>query len=692
MLNAWIDFETRSRADLKAMGSYKYANHWSTEIRCMAWAIGDEDPNLWLPGDPFPERLAKAIAAGYLVHAHNAQFERNLWDAKREAMGWPAVKFTQWRCTAAKAAYFNHPRHLAGGVEMLLPNIEGKDMEGNALMCKMCMPIKIALTKCVCDVPCECTCGCACEPVCTCEPDRLYKDGSCRCTGKTGCRCKCTAGCKCKHEWIDDNDSVLRLGLYCMQDVVVERELDRVLPHWPEAEVKVWLMNERINERGAPMDRRLCEGATEVLNGKLESLSASIEKLTNGEITSGNQCQRIKKLVIGEGVDLVSLDAATVAAVLETRIPPIVRDILQLRQITSGAAAKKFQAALDCMDDDDRARNLFLYYGASATGRFASLKVQLQNMKKGSDKTGVFCDAIGKTSPEEVVELAELLYGDTVITELGKNVRSLICARDGYTLLRCDSSQIECRVLQWLCGNQKMLRMFGAGEDPYIDMAQKVFNKLVTKAMQERQIGKVAVLGLGFGMGAKRFKEQVYEMTGIVLTEKFAMHVVQVYRKANPKVPAYWKNLEAAAKSCLARRQPTKIGLITFYARGKYLVIRLPSGRELFYYEAKFTGEGRGQRFEFRSPRGHRSEWAGGLLCENIVQAAARCTLVSYMAEAETRGLKVVSHIHDELMVECPEDEVEEQGEILTECFAILPDWAKGLPTASELTIGRRYA
>ena len=62
-----IDFETYSEADLKSAGAYVYAAHPSTDILCMAWAIGDEEPSLWLPGQPFPERLRDAIREGARV-------------------------------------------------------------------------------------------------------------------------------------------------------------------------------------------------------------------------------------------------------------------------------------------------------------------------------------------------------------------------------------------------------------------------------------------------------------------------------------------------------------------------------------------------------------------------------------------------------------------------------------------------
>jgi DNA polymerase len=644
-LKAFIDFETRSAVDLIATGVYKYAAHHTTDVLCMAYALDDDPVQLWSRGNPFPAELAEAIEKGYQIHAWNSQFERIIW-AKCKP-DWPEIDFDQWRCTAAKSRHANMPGALAQATALCLPHLAGKDKDGARVMRTMCKPgkwTKAELAN---------------------HPNR-HDPGL---------------------KWIEDPISMAILEAYCMQDVVVEREMDKWLPTWPESEIKVWQCNERINDRGVPFDMKLCVGGHLMLKQQLAELSNRIHKLTDGEITTGNQIQKIRDFCNSRGINETCFDARHIEDLLDSDIPDDVRDVLKLRQITAGAAAKKYKAALDLMETDHRGRGLFMYHGASQTGRFASMKVQLQNMKKGSDRTETFAKAVYSGH----YDIMKMLYGDQIVTELGKNVRSMICAPEGHKLVRCDSSQIECRVLHWLAGNEKMLKLFRDGEDPYIDLASKVYNRQITKDDPERQIGKFAVLGLGFGMGAGRFVGQCYEQGGIEINEKFAHRVVNLFRTDNPKIPAFWSDLETTAMQCVGRRQTLRVGKLVLAMEGDYMVMILPSGRRLFYYQPKFTGEGRSLRFQYTGPRGIRSEWAGGLLCENAVQAVARDTLTVYMRRAMSVDLDIVAHVHDELMVQCRADEDWQTKEMLMEAFTTKAPWMAGLPTAHEAKIRRRY-
>ncbi len=680
MPKIFFDFETRSRADLKAFGAYKYAAHPSTEILCMAYAADDEPTSIWYKGQPCPPLIMQAIDEGWEFHAHNAGFERAVYNSVCvEKLGWPEIPADRYRCTAAKAAHGNHPRKLESAAKQLLPG-EGKDMSGNAHMLTMCAPKVKTLANCMCEPRCECNCGCRCEPLCVC------KSKKCRC--REVCKCRvCRNNCKCVHPWIDDRASMIRLGEYCIQDVDIERKLDKKLPAWPENEIKIWQANERINDRGVPLDRALSVRATKILQGKMESIGADLLKKTDGAIYSGNQNVAIKNYINERGVNTDSIDKENVERILDMDITNEVRDILQFRQISAGSAGAKFSSAVDVMQGDDRGRGLFMYYGAM-TGRFASLKTQIQNMKKGGDKNGVFVNAL--MSDDDM--LIDLIYGDQIISEIGKNVRKMVYPGPGYKLLRCDSSQIECRVLHWLCDSEKMLTLFRNDEDPYCSFASMALNRTITKDnYDERQLGKAAVLGLGFGMGAARFVAQAFAQYRLTLNLKFAKTIVDLYRKTNQPVVQFWHRLEKAAKACCDRKITTRVGKLVFRYEGAYMTMELPSGRKIYYYKAKFEGSGRDMRFVYTSTRGERHEWAGGLLCENAVQAVARDTLCHYMQLALARGIDIVAHVHDEAIAQAKDHEAEAHGQLLMECFADQPTWAAGLPCASELTIADRY-
>ncbi len=630
----FIDFETRSRVDLRVSGVNRYARDPSTEVLCMAYAIEDGLVGLWKPGDMHPTMLLYAVAIGSLLHAHNAGFERAIWQhIMVERYDWPPIPLEHWRCTAAKAAYANHPRSLDGASSRLLPEEYHKDGEGWKVMLK------------------------------TCKPDS-------------------------KGEWVEDDATLQRLYTYCQQDVEVERKLDEVLPDWPDSEVEVWQLNERINDRGVPIDRELCEGAAYILDTTLSGLADRISEMTKGEITTGNQVLRIRKFVAERGVSMTCLDKDAVAGALEGELPEDVRDVLQLRQLTAGAAAKKFISVLGIAEEDDRARGMFMYYSA-ATGRFGSGKTQFHNMKKGGDRGTSFRDTVISKD----MDLVGLMYGNAMVSVLGRNVRSLVCVPEGHKLLRIDASQIECRILHWLAGDEKMLDMFRAKEDPYIKFACKIFNKaMIGKDDHERAVGKAAVLGLGFGMGAVRFVGQVKEQAGVEIIERFARRVVKLYRAENALVTQLWNKYEAAAKTCVETGQTTRVGKIIFHMENEYLKVTLPSGRQLFYYKPAFRKGQRGPRFEYLGPTGIRHKWAGGLLVENIVQAIARDILVHAMLIMQDRQVPIVMHVHDEAMAQVRLHFVDGTKERMMAAMTKSPKWAAGLPLAAELKVAERYA
>lgn len=142
-VNAYhLDYETKSAADLRAVGIYRYAEHPTTDILCMAYAYNDEAPKLWTPDQPWPEELNAHIGANLPIFAHNAQFERLITDfISCPRYGCAPVAPEQWYCTAAMAAAMALPRSLEGVGEALGLAIQ-KDMQGSRHMLKMARPRK----------------------------------------------------------------------------------------------------------------------------------------------------------------------------------------------------------------------------------------------------------------------------------------------------------------------------------------------------------------------------------------------------------------------------------------------------------------------------------------------------------------------------------------------------------------------
>jgi DNA polymerase len=208
-----IDFETRSELDLREVGLHRYARHASTAIWCMAYAFGDEEPRLWTPGQPIPQDVAQHVASGYVVKAHNAPFELEIWSEILASKGWPALTADQTICTMSLAYAMGLPGALEDGALALGLHML-KDTEGRAIMLKFARPWRTEPTRWMDECPSF-----------TVNGNRL--------TGAEG---------------------LARLKAYCQQDVRVERELDKRLMPLSAYERKVWLLDYKINQRGVAID------------------------------------------------------------------------------------------------------------------------------------------------------------------------------------------------------------------------------------------------------------------------------------------------------------------------------------------------------------------------------------------------------------------------------------------------------
>ena len=151
------DFETRSYAKLKKVGTEAYAMDVTTDVICACWGIDDEPIQSWWPGkyetDDMPDDLYDALferRVGYRAHyieAHKADFEIMIWRyVMARKYGWPEPFIDQWRDTMAVACYYALPAALDRLARVL--GFEGKDPAGGRLMTKYSkLYLKTAKTK-----------------------------------------------------------------------------------------------------------------------------------------------------------------------------------------------------------------------------------------------------------------------------------------------------------------------------------------------------------------------------------------------------------------------------------------------------------------------------------------------------------------------------------------------------------------
>lgn len=630
-----VDFESRSAVDLRKTGVYIYADDPSTDVWCMAYAFDDEEPKVWTPGDPIDVRLEDYIVEGGKLRAWNSSFERVIWNKiMAPRYNWPRTGASQWFCTMAQASAMGLPRALGQAADVLGVE-QQKDKSGQALMMRMA------------------------------RPRRTNPDGS--------------------HVWWDTPDKMAALIRYCKQDVRTEIAVAERLVEMDAQERQVFLLDQRINDRGVMLDRDLLNRVRVLADNSKEEIDAEIARLTKGKVTGATKGVDLVKWLNSYGVRTKSVDKQHVAALLaRDDLHPVIRKVLELRQDGAKSSTAKLDSMENAAGPDDRMRGLLVYHGA-ATGRWSGKLVQPQNFPRPAKKQDELNEIIAKLKRGESV--ADHGAGTQIASDL---LRSMLIAKPGHRLLFADYSAIEARVLAWLAGETTLVETFAKGGDVYKVMAKDIYNKPVDKIDgNERQVGKMAILGCGYGMGGKRFAEQCAAM-GIAVDVEEAKRIVSVYREANSAISGYWRQLEEEfLENCR--------GVIA--RGGEFARLPLKSGRCLTYHNPRIVeretpwGEKR-ESVEVDTLNSVTRQWTsqiiwGGLLTENVVQATARDLMAGAMMRLEMAGYPVVMSVHDEIICEVPAERgvLAEMIELMVE----VPAWAKGCPIAAEGKAGLRY-
>ena len=246
-----------------------------------------------------------------------------------------------------------------------------------------------------------------------------------------------------------------------------------------------------------------------------------------------------------------------------------------------------------------------------------------------------------------------------------------------------------------------MLKLFHSGADIYCAMASDIYGYPCTKAhVDERALGKVAILGLGYQMGAEKFQATCLKMAGITIDEDLAKQVVDTYREKRWRVKQLWRTQEHAACNAVKTGQPMQGGHVSWFMDDGFLRCVLPSGRWLSYPNPMVIqdytpwGELR-DILTYEGINAYTRQWCrqksyGGMLVENITQAVSRDILAEAMLRCESSGIYLpVLSVHDEILAESPlgVGTVSAFEQLMAEC----PAWASGCPIRAEGWSGFRY-
>lgn len=649
-----LDWETRSACDIRKAGLYAYAAHPSTEIILASYAFDDGPVLNWFPGEPVPKEIKEHILSQKPVIAHNAQFEKIIGDFVGTKHGWPILSYEQIRCTMVQAYAMGLPGSLekasaALGIE------QQKDMKGHRLMMKMS------------------------------QVKEILEDGTI--------------------VWHNDPTDLQNLASYGRQDVVVEREVDKREIKLSKSEHALWCLDQKINGRGVMVDLPAARKALEVVEKEKVRLNAAMQRVTKNAVATCTATGQLTDWIHFRGVQTEGVAKSDVIELLEDpALPPDVREAVSLRQEAAKSSTAKLNAMILSANLDGRVRGTLQFCGAG-TGRWSGRRLQVQNFPRAkyeaSDIDTIFDLLLGDRNPGVLLNLT---YGSP-LSVLSNVLRSFIVAAPGNRLIWCDFSAIEARVLAWLAGEVSVLKIFENGGDIYIHAAAKIFGVSpadVTKA--QRQIGKVAVLALGYGGGKGAFQAMA-KGYNVKVKDQEAESIKENWRASHQNIVRYWHSLNSQAINAVNNpgekfSTGSQFCQVSYLKKGSFLWCQLPSGRLLCYPYPKIVpyetpwGEMR-DTLTYKGEDSLTKKWDvqkayGGLLAENITQAVARDLLAESIIRLEKSGYPVVLHVHDEIVCEVPDEfgSRQEMEEIMSE----IPSWASGLPISVEGAEGKRYS
>ena len=492
-------------------------------------------------------------------------------------------------------------------------------------------------------------------------------------------------------EWWHETspDHYLRLQAYCRTDVQAERVMDKALPELSPREREIFDADCSINQRGLLIDQPLVVALRDIAAKAKDKLTKELAVVTGGAVASVNQVAKMKSWLDARGAPLVDLRKDTIARALTRRdLSRGARRVLEIRRDISRSSVSKLDAILAGRSPRDRRmRGCFQYYGAQRTGRWAGRRLQPQNLFKSTINPAYVPDVIQAVMNGAEPEDLELVYGQGAMSLVASCLRACITAAPGRKLVIVDYAQIEARVIAWLAGQHRALRVFVLGQDIYTETARAV-------GSGSRLLGKVLVLACGFGMGAERFQATALGF-GLELDLPECMNLVAAWRSANREIVQFWYDCnDALLRIVRGHNQPITVGYVTFFRRGRSVLVRLPSGRHLVYRCAAIDTEGSSPTWAAcRGGNGwtRLRSWPGKI-AENITQPVARHDMADALVALQNEGEPLVGQEHDELIAEPLEQDAPATLATMTAAMKKPLSWAPGLPLDAKGLIAARYA
>lgn len=657
---AYIDFETYCDLDIKKVGAYKYVNHPSFHPWCMAYAFDDEPIQLWVNGNPISTTLYNHIIYyNTFIYAHNAEFE---WLVLNKIGCKEELNYKRFVDVMALAGTFGYPLSLDGFTKAIGLD-HGKTAGSTRLLNKLC---------------------------------KRQKKTAFNTTGK----------------WTPQTapKDFEKLYDYCINDVKIMRQAVKRLPQdrLSKFEQFVWGHTVKQNSKGVCIDVETVKSIIHVMHEFKKRGEHELQIATGGSAQTGKQVAKIKDFLWSVGVQIPDLTKDTVDNWInhnDDPLPTEAAQVLRLRKQLAHSSTAKFERMLE-MEIDSFIYGMLKYFGAH-TGRYAGTGVQLHNLPRASLGSDFEIDlAIAVFNSCNYTKIT-WRYPDINATA-SKLIRSMLIAKPEHKLIVSDYTSIENVLLHWCADDKKTIKEFKDKKDQYKTFASsrfKVSYDSVTK--KQRQYAKPCILGLGYG-GSVNALLGIATAHGVNMTYKQAEAEVKFYRyKKYPKIPKFWyaiynKAVEAIATGDVQVFWNDNVK-IEFRYENYYLKIKLPSGRTLWYPEAKLNYSwiiivkgspvqmtGKMSYMGVKNGQWMRVKTHPGGLTENIIQAMARDILVYGAMCAEQAGYPVLFSVHDELISETKNDKTHNINEF-NKLICIRQSWAEDLPLHAAGYESQRY-
>lgn len=488
------------------------------------------------------------------------------------------------------------------------------------------------------------------------------------------------------------DDLMLQLGQYCAVDVELCRMIfDKMFTGYPQDELDLIDLTVRmfcdpvlgidIPRVEIALEEEKTERARVIADSgvELETLSSS-QKFADALAAIG--IEPPTKISPRTGKETFAFSKTDLEfTALKEHHDANVRKLVEGRLAAKSTIGESRAARFLAVGANGKRLPVYLNYFGAHTGRWsAGNKMNLQNLKRGGE------------------------------------LRRSIIAPEGHSIVVADSAQIEARVTAWLANDVELLELFAQGADVYKYMAAQIYGLPVDQiSKDQRFIGKIAVLGLGYGMGAAKFQHTL--ATGAMgpavdLSDDECHRIVKMYRMARMPITRLWRDMDMILYKLVMKRADTYKCL----QHDNEFRIWLPNGLYLQYpfltadydnindklvdyrYYDYETGIKRIMGGVVKKEEGKRIY--GGLLTENVVQALARIIVGEQMLRVannlkETGCLegvnpdvgkirRVVTMTHDEIVVCVPTEEADPVLDMMVDEMRAAPAWCAGIPLNAE--------